>query len=161
MRCVMNFWLVAIVVLLLDQATKYWALNHLEIWESVPLLPGWLHLTLVQNPGAAFGLFANWTWLFILVTLAVVLLALLFYQRILALDWQFQFALALELGGAVGNLIDRIRFSHVVDFIDLLIWPVFNVADMAIVAGVVLLGYKILWFPNEPGGCPNHKDTEQ
>ena len=157
----MNFWLVAIVVLLLDQAAKYWILNYLEAWESVPLLPGWLHLTLVQNPGAAFGLFANWTGLFILVTLAVVLLALFFYRRILALDWQFQLALALELGGAVGNLIDRIRFGHVVDFIDLLIWPVFNVADMAIVAGVVLLGYKILWFSNEPGVSPNHKDTEK
>jgi signal peptidase II len=155
----MSFWLVAIAVFLLDQGTKYWILNHLEVWESVPLLPGWLHLTLVQNEGAAFGLFANWTWLFILVTLAAVLLVLFFYRRILALDWQFQLALALALGGAVGNLLDRIRFGHVVDFIDLLVWPVFNVADMAIIAGVVLLGYKILFLPpeNESGVLPKQK----
>lgn len=154
----MSFWLVTIAVLLLDQGTKYWILNYLEVWESIPLLPGWLQLTLVQNPGAAFGLFANWTGLFVLVTLAAVLLALILYRRILTLDWQFQLALALGLGGAVGNLIDRVRFGHVVDFIDLLFWPVFNVADMAIIAGVVLLGYKILCLPNEnePGVLPKH-----
>jgi signal peptidase II len=76
-----------------------------------------------------------------------------------SLDWQFQLALALALGGAVGNLLDRIRFGHVVDFIDLLVWPVFNVADMAIIAGVVLLGYKILFLPpeNESGVLPKQK----
>lgn len=152
----MSFWLVAIAVFLLDQGTKYWIVNHLEVWESVPLLPGWLHLTLVQNPGAAFGLFANWKGLLVLVTLAAVLLAFIFYRRILAFDWQIRLGMALALGGAVGNLIDRLRFGHVVDFIDLLVWPVFNVADMAIVAGVVLLGYKILCLPHEdePGVIP-------
>jgi len=146
----MVFWTVTLVVLLVDQGTKYLVLTNLAVWQSIPLVPGLVQFTHVQNPGAAFGLLADWTWLFILVTLTVVGAAIFLNRHILNLDWQFQAALALEVGGAIGNLIDRVRFGHVVDFIDILVWPVFNIADMAIVGGALLLGYKLLRMSDGP-----------
>jgi len=146
----MVFWTVTLVILLVDQGTKYLVLTNLAVWQSIPLVPGLVQFTHVQNPGAAFGLLADWTWLFILVTLTVVGAAIFLNRHILNLDWQFQAALALEVGGAIGNLIDRVRFGHVVDFIDILVWPVFNIADMAIVGGALLLGYKLLRMSDGP-----------
>jgi signal peptidase II len=141
---VMFFWIVTLVILVVDQGIKYLVLTNIATWESIPLIPGVLHLTHVQNPGAAFGLLADWTGLFIVVTLVVVAAAVYYYRWIVTFGWAFQLALALEVGGAVGNMIDRIRFGHVVDFIDLQIWPVFNIADMAIVSGVLIVGYILL-----------------
>lgn len=110
----------------------------------MPVWPGVFHLSYVQNPGAAFGLLKNQTGLFVTVT-AVVVLAILFYAgrlepHMALLGW----AMTLVLGGAVGNLIDRLRFGYVVDFLDFRVFPVFNVADMAIVSGTGLLFLYLL-----------------
>ncbi|MGI6648082.1 MAG: signal peptidase II [Bacillota bacterium] len=143
----MFFWTIAAAALAADQIIKYLVQTHLIPWESLPIIPGILHLTYVRNPGAAFGMFANWTWVFVLVSLAVIGLLVFLYPRIANQGRLFQLALALEAGGATGNLIDRLRFGVVIDFIDFRIWPVFNIADMAIVTGAVLLAYTILKQP--------------
>jgi signal peptidase II len=130
------------LVLLLDQITKLAVRRCLLPGESFPIIRGIFHLSYVQNPGAAFGILKYQTGLFIGIT-ALVVAAIIFYaprvdQGLLSL------ALSLELGGALGNLIDRLRFGYVVDFLDFRIWPVFNVADMAIVIGVGLIFLYLL-----------------
>lgn len=116
-----------LVVLLLDPG------------QSVPLIPRVLHLTYVQNTGAAFGLFKGAQWLFIGVSwLVIAYLGWRFWTGAVApaiVVW----GEALVLGGAVGNLLDRLRLGSVVDFIDVRVWPVFNVGDSAITIGVTLL----------------------
>ena len=103
-----------VFVLLIDQLTKYLVRQYMVPWESITVYPGVLYLTYVQNPGAAFGILANWTGLFIIVAVLLVLGIFLFWPRIMALTWGFQLALALEVGGAIGNLIDRLCFGQVI-----------------------------------------------
>jgi signal peptidase II len=132
-------WIVAAVILLLDQATKALVMIFLDPGQSVPLIPRVLHLTYVQNTGAAFGLFKGAQWLFIGVSWLVIgYLGWRFWRAAMApavVVW----GEALVLGGAAGNLLDRLRLGSVVDFLDVRIWPVFNVGDSAISIGVVLL----------------------
>lgn len=143
---------IALVTLLLDQATKLLVNFLLPEGESVVLLPGVLYFTHVRNYGAAFGLMNNRTGLFILVTVVAIAIIVLAYRR-LAADRRatLRWALALQFGGALGNLIDRLRAGYVTDFIDLRIWPVFNLADVAIVAGVFLLCWEMLRSAQEGG----------
>jgi len=146
--------LVAGAVLVLDQATKALVLKHLPLGDSIPVIPGFFDLTHVHNPGGAFGFLSGMSaeirgLLFVAVSLLAVGLILYFYwqtpvrQRLLAVG------LSLIFGGAVGNLVDRIRFGIVVDFLDLyageLHWPAFNIADSAITVGVLIFGYHILF----------------
>ena len=133
------WWAAPAVTVACDQAAK-WAAQH---WlaphhASIPLIPGILHLTYVSNTGAAFGLLRGYSGLFIL--LAVAIAAWLVTELTRGEHPPLsRFALGLMLGGAVGNLIDRLRIGSVIDFIDLRVWPVFNVADSAITVGVALL----------------------
>lgn len=124
----------------LDQATKLAAVRLLRPGAPVAVLGSWLRLNLTHNPGAAFGLLpANWMLLALgsLVCLTVVLCVAL--AGGLVRHPERALALGLILGGALGNLYDRLRTKGVIDFIDLRVWPVFNVADIAITAGVGLL----------------------
>jgi signal peptidase II len=148
--------LIAGVVLALDQATKTVALLHLAEGLPVPLIDGLLALTLVLNPGLAFGMLAGlppaWRWLVVALSLGALLVLARVGVRVLSpgtpLD---RLAVGLIFGGAVGNLIDRARFGAVVDFIDVYYrdwhWPAFNVADSAITVGVVLLALRLLARP--------------
>jgi len=110
--------------------------------DSVPLLPGIFHLTLVENTGIAFGLFQQFpSLLFILISVSIVILFIIGYRLCTShsnLPKRFPVGLALILGGAIGNWIDRLRFHAVIDFFDLRIWPVFNVADSCISIGVFI-----------------------
>ncbi|HOU36935.1 MAG TPA: signal peptidase II, partial [Candidatus Omnitrophota bacterium] len=113
---------------------------------SIPVIKGLFHLTLVHNRGAAFGMFKNQTPLFILTSVVAVLFILLHLKKSTLLE---KFALSLILAGAVGNLIDRVLYGCVIDFIDIHIepyfyWPVFNVADSAITVGACMLGWLLL-----------------
>jgi signal peptidase II len=139
------------IVLLLDQFTKYIVNTHIRRHEIIPVIPGFFNLTNVRNPGAAFGILSGvpgiWrSVFFITVTLvAVAVLAVLIrktHERLLVA------AFSLIAGGAVGNVIDRIRFGEVVDFIQWYVksyyWPSFNVADSAISVGVALLAVDML-----------------
>lgn len=127
----------------MDLVTKAWILGMLDPWESLPIIPGAFHLTHVQNPGAAFGLGAGLGSLFI--PLYILTLLILTY---LGLSWGRQnrlasVGIALLAGGVAGNLVDRIRFGHVVDFLDFRVWPVFNVADAALTVGAILLAVMV------------------
>ncbi len=138
--------LVAVIVVALDQLTKAWVLRFLPentAWAPIPALARFFTIVHVTNTGAAFGIFKDRSFLFILIAI-VVSIAIIAYSRYLPHGrFWVRFSLGLQLGGAVGNLIDRVRFGHVTDFInvgiDNLRWPAFNIADSAIVVGVILL----------------------
>jgi len=132
------------IIVAIDQFTKALIRRTLLPGQSLPIWPGVFHLSYVQNPGAAFGLLKNQTGLFVAVT-AVVVVAILFYaSRLQPHMALLRWAMALVLGGAIGNLIDRLRFGYVVDLFDFRVFPVFNVADIAIVCGVGLLFLYLL-----------------
>ena len=134
---------VAATVLLADALTKALVVRELSDREPVTLLGGLLTLRLVRNPGAAFGFAQGLTIAFTVVAAGVVVVILRLSRRLRSLPWAV--ALGLVLGGAVGNLVDRVfrapapRRGHVVDFLELPHWPVFNLADAAIVSGGILM----------------------
>lgn len=137
----------ASVVLLADQLTKLLVETKMSLnttWEPFSNLGHLFRITHVANTGTAFGLFPNGSFLF--GALAIIVgLFLLYYNHILpANQTALRLALGLQLGGALGNLIDRLRIGHVTDFLDFGWWPVFNVADMAIVGGVIVLAWMML-----------------
>jgi signal peptidase II len=147
---------VTAVILILDQATKLYVDARFALYESVPVIPNWFHLTYIRNKGAAFGIFADNAVrvpFFIGVAL-VALLVIGWYLRRLRPDQHLAaFALALIFSGALGNLIDRVRLGEVIDFLDVFWrhyhWPAFNVADSAICVGVALLIWE-LWREERP-----------
>ena len=152
------FMAIAIAVVLLDQATKAWITSTMRLHDSFAVIGGFFNITYIRNPGAAFGFLAGASPLFrytffLAVTMAAILL-ILHYVRASRMDEPAQIsALALILAGAVGNLIDRIRFGEVVDFLDVYIgshhWPAFNVADSAISVGAAILVVILLRKRNE------------
>lgn len=145
-------YLIAVAVILLDQASKFAVVSRLPFGSSVPVLDGILYLTAIGNRGGAFGLFQSWAGMLTVISIVVCVAIVVIVRRRIALPALVGIALALQLGGAVGNLIDRIRFHYVVDFIDLRVWPVFNVADSAITIGIVLLAYYLIFL--ERGRVP-------
>jgi signal peptidase II len=151
------YFLIAVIVVLLDRATKWWIAHTLAIGNTVPVIPGFFRLTHVQNRGAAFGLFDDSPTqlkIGILILFSVVALVV-----VMTLLWKNSHTLtatgvglSLVMGGAVGNLWDRLFTHHVVDFLDFYIrsyhWPAFNVADTAIVSGAILLVSEIAFAKN-------------
>lgn len=131
-------------VVLADQAVKLGIARTMRLGESIPVLPGIFHITYIENPGAAFGMFANQRWVFIVAGILVVLAAGVMYRRIAETGRMVRWGAALLLGGAVGNLIDRVRLGRVIDFFDFRVWPVFNIADIGICVGVACLIYALM-----------------
>jgi len=150
--------LVSGAVVTLDLWTKHWATRTLAYQEPVEVLGPFVRFTYTRNSGVAFGLGAGLPFPYYVFSLAAVavILFLFFKQRVTGVARQL--ALALIMGGALGNLIDRLRFGEVVDFIEIGYgrwhWPVFNVADSAVTIGVIL--FAITW----PRTQPRHADTE-
>lgn len=134
-------------VILLDQGTKFLALRFLQLNTSVPLLKNFLNLTLVHNRGAAFGFFQNQLFLFVLVSFFAIGL-ILYNLKNKANSIILKLSLSLILGGSVGNLIDRLRFGFVIDFLDLRNWPVFNIADSVITIAALFLTWELLFRKN-------------
>lgn len=130
---------VALAVVVLDQAAKALVERELKGRSPVPVLGGAFQLDYTRNTGAAFSIFRNGGWLFAVVAVVVILGILLYYPRLRTRGFLLTAAPGLVLGGAMGNLVDRIRLGYVIDFIDFGWFPVFNVADSAIVCGVTLL----------------------
>jgi signal peptidase II len=148
---VLRYFLLALVagtVIIIDQLTKLSIMQNMRLHESIPIIPNLFSLTYIRNPGAAFGLLAGSsnafrtlffgvTSLFALGLLGTILV------RLPANDWMGQLSIASILGGAIGNLLDRLQYGEVIDFLDVYIetyhWPAFNVADSAISVGVVFL----------------------
>lgn len=135
---------VGLAVVLVDQAAKWWAVYQLAPGIRHPVLPGLIYLTRVHNPGAAFGLFPYQQVFLSLGAIGVLLFAWWRRRDIQRLPKGMRLAVGLGLGGAAGNLIDRLWRGAVVDFIDLGVLPVFNVADIAIVASVAILSWFVL-----------------
>lgn len=141
-------------VILVDQLSKWWVLRAVPRNEVIPVIPGFLNLVQVHNPGGAFGFLAgnsaNWRGLFfILVSLLAAGVIIYLYRQTPADFKWLRAGLSLILGGAFGNLIDRVRFGRVVDFIDLYAgswhWPAFNAADSAITVGAVIFGAYLVF----------------
>lgn len=137
-------FLVAGAVILLDQASKWLVEQSLalyEVWAPIPAIEPLFRIMHATNTGAAFGLFQGGG-LFFGVMALIVSAGIIYYNHTLPAgnNW-LRIALGLTLGGALGNLIDRFRLGHVTDFLDFGPWPVFNVADMAVVGGAILLGW--------------------
>lgn len=140
-------WLgLAAVLVVLDLWTKHLASTNLELYRPVEVT-SWLNMTLAHNSGAAFSFLANaggWQrWFFTVVAGAISIVLMIWLWRLPNRSRLLPVAISLVLGGAIGNLIDRVRFGYVVDFIDVHVagwhWPAFNLADSVIVIGVVLL----------------------
>jgi signal peptidase II len=137
----------------LDQLTKYWISQTIPKYAVVPIIPDFFNLVHVYNRGAAFGLFSNWPpdfvrYFFIATNLLIAVVLLYLYART-ATDYPlFLWGYSLTLSGALGNLIDRVRFGEVLDFLDFFIgrhhWPAFNVADILICAGAGFL-FLAMW----------------
>jgi signal peptidase II len=142
---------VAAVVIAVDRVTKNLAETNLSRipGASVDVIDGWLRFSLSHNTGAAFGVLQNQSILYAIIALVVVVVSVGYYRYLPRNNWLLTVCLGMQLGGAIGNLIDRIQHVYVVDFIDIGVgsarWPWFNVADSCIVIGImVLAGYLIL-----------------
>lgn len=142
----------ALVVLAADQLSKHWVRASLVPGvphDPIPWLRPVLSFTYVTNTGASFGLFPHLGWLFTLIAIAVIAFIGLSYRFLPAHNWLMQVSLGMQLGGAIGNLVDRLWHGRVIDFIDLNFWPlqewpVFNLADSSVVVGVCILAYYLL-----------------
>ena len=146
-----------------DQAVKWYTVSHLTLGETAPLLPGLVELLRVHNYGAAWSSFSGMRWLLIVVTAAVMaVLAVLLLRRRVRHPLGVT-ALVLILGGGVGNLIDRIRLGYVVDMFHFQFWPsypVFNVADIFVVAGVILFLLYYLFLYEKTDGKKNRSKPD-
>ena len=147
------FLLVILAVVGLDQASKLWIVHHFGLYDSQVVIPGFFNLTYLTNNGAAFSILAGqpalWRQAFFIGAALVALVLLVIARRSYGRQstW-YNLALALIAGGAIGNLIDRVRLGHVIDFLDFYLgsshWPAFNIADSAITVGVLLFVFKNL-----------------
>ncbi len=142
-----------------DQASKVWAMRNLPPYELREVVHGFFGLVHVRNTGVAFSLLSNldhrWVHPFLILATVLAMGAVLAYIAYLPCRGAAPVGLGLILGGAIGNLIDRARLGYVVDFLDLYWrnhhWPTFNVADVGITVGVVLLLIDMVFSPKEPG----------
>ena len=137
--------LVPFLIVLLDRATKLLVVAAMQEGQSIPVIPGVFHITYILNPGAAFGMFAYSRMFFL--AIAVVALGVIWWYRkdILNDSVYVRWGTGLFMGGTLGNVWDRIQNGLVIDFLDFRIWPVFNVADIAIVMAVACIIYVLLF----------------
>ena len=142
--------IIAVVVLiLLDQGTKFWALARLKPIHNMTLVEGFMDLTFVENRGVAFGMFSGQRWFILLLTGIIAVGLIWFYMTMPKKKEYFplRVSLVLVLSGAIGNIIDRLFRGYVVDFFEFTFfeWPVFNVADIYVVVGVILLALMVMF----------------
>jgi len=154
----LSFFSVILVVICLDQVSKFWVMHHFVLHESRVVIPHFFNLTYITNNGAAFSMLAGqpalWRQVFFLCTASVALVLIGIAHRSYGRrSLYYTMALSLIAGGAIGNMIDRIRFGFVIDFLDVYIgshhWPTFNIADSAITVGVTLFIFYNLLFDRE------------
>jgi len=143
-------FIIVFTVLSLDRLTKILVTKNLILNRSIPVIKGIFNLTLIHNRGAAFGILKNQTPFLIFTSLFAIML-IYFNLRSNKHSKLYVVSLSLILAGATGNLIDRLFFGCVIDFLDFRIWPVFNVADSSITIGSILLAWSILFKKNVPG----------
>ncbi|QEE24445.1 lipoprotein signal peptidase [Rhodanobacter glycinis] len=152
--------LLSVVVIALDQLSKWCALTGLQPGVPHPVIPGFLNWTLTFNPGAAFSFLAmsgGWQrWFFVVLAIVISAVLVVWLARTARRDWRTALPLALIIGGALGNLIDRLHAAQVTDFIDVYYrnwhYPVFNIADCGVTVGAVILVVFGLFGGTEKGG---------
>ncbi len=140
----MNYFVI-VAVIVLDQISKYMVKSRFMLNESIAIIENIFHLTYVRNFGAAFGILKHQKMFFVVLTTAVLIGIIIFIRQQSNIHSMVKWSLSLVVGGAVGNLIDRVVHGYVIDFFDFRIWPVFNIADMAIVVGAFLLSYYLIF----------------
>jgi len=148
---------ISMLVVALDQVTKFMILQSLKLNESIPVYPDLIYLTYIQNPGTAFGFMSEMRSFvripfFVAITIAAASIVYT-YQRLIPQDRRFtRFCLGLVLGGALGNFVDRLLYGKVIDFIDMRYhefqWYIFNVADSCITIGLTFLLFEFIWGAN-------------
>jgi len=146
--------IISALIVILDQLTKLFIIKYLPLHHTVPVITGIFNITHVQNPGGAFGILAGLspgmrTVIFLFISSLAVGLIFYFYMKTPRTHSWLAAGFALIFGGAIGNLIDRIRFGVVIDFLDFYIrkyhWPAFNIADSAISAGIAIFVFHLLF----------------
>jgi len=140
----MLFYSIAFLILLADQTLKFLVHKNMFLGQSLPLLGSFVKLTYVRNTGAAFSLFVGFSPYLLVVGIILSLIVIFLHYRIPNKDYAGQIGLALVLGGSLGNLWDRIFRGYVIDYIDLTFWPVFNLADIMINLGAIIIFFKFL-----------------
>lgn len=137
------YYIIAILIILFDQLTKWIIVKTMDIGERIPIIENALYITSHRNRGAAWGILQNQMWFFYIITVIVIIVLVIYIQKINIRQKLLGIALGLMLGGAIGNFIDRVFRKEVVDFIDTYIFtynfPIFNIADSALVIGVILV----------------------
>lgn len=151
-----KYWVLLVtclVILLLDQWTKYEVQQRLHLRQTVEVIPGFFHLTHIRNTGGAFGIFGGekggiGSLFFVVVSLIAIGSILFFFLKVKEDEKTLSLTLSLVLSGAIGNLIDRLMYGEVVDFLDFHLfsyhWPAFNIADSAITLGIGLMALELL-----------------
>ena len=149
----LKYFIVSTVVIALDQFTKFQTKKHMSLHDSVAVFGDFLKFTYIENPGMAFGIQIGNKTLFTIFSILASIVVFVYLIRTRGDQVFVKLALSLILGGAIGNLIDRVLYGAVVDFIDVGIgqmrWPVFNIADSAVTVGMVILVGIILFEPKE------------
>lgn len=144
----MYFIFIAIIVVL-DQLVKYLIQANLDLNQTIPIINGFFHITYIQNTGAAFSILQNQTLLLIFLPLTITLIVLFYITKKRKTEhWVLLLSMTLIAAGGIGNLIDRIAYGFVVDFLDFRVFPIFNVADISVSVGCGLL--VIYMFVIEP-----------
>ena len=153
----------AAIIFGLDQVTKFLVLKNIPLgqsWDYFPGLARLFRITFIQNTGAAFGMFPQMGTILMAVAAIVVVAIIIFHHHLPVENIWIRLSLGLQLGGAMGNMIDRVIHGFVVDFVDIGFWPIFNVADAAIVTGVSILAY-FLWDEEDDGEQPASQATQK
>lgn len=134
------YYIIIIVAVMLDQVVKYIIRSNMDLYQSIPIIDGIFHITYIQNTGAAFSMFSGHTGILALVTV-IITIGILVYLFKLRKDghWALMLSLALIVSGGLGNIVDRLSLKYVVDFLDLRVWPIFNLADVYVCCGCGLL----------------------
>lgn len=139
----MFYYIIALIVIILDQWTKWLVVKRMELGESITVIENWFYITSHRNRGAAWGILQGQMWFFYVITVAVIIGIIYYMKKSVNEGALFKWSLALMLGGAIGNFIDRLFRKEVVDFIHSFPFgynfPIFNIADSSLVIGVGLL----------------------
>lgn len=153
-KCFLSYLLVSVVVILVDQVSKFFILQYLTESQSVSVIGNLLRFTFIYNEGGALGTSLGPSWAYTILTLVALILIVRFFASSRSDGVLMKISLALILGGAIGNLVDRLRFGKVVDFVDadlphipfvrLERWYTFNIADAAITIGLILFGLSVI-----------------
>lgn len=132
-----TIFLTAFSIVLIDQLTKFLIKANFQLNESIPIINNIFHLTYINNFGAGFGILQQQKW--ILVFISIIVIGLIFYylDKIKEKELLLQVLVGFILGGTTGNLIDRLYYGYVIDFLDFQVWPIFNIADSFVTIGVI------------------------